>query len=101
MKEEEVVVVETIQALKGKKKELKSALSAIVPICRRAKGCLQYDLLEPAAKGEDEFLVLMRWERVEDLRLHESSSYIENFVLEYEGVLYGEVSVTEWKNSAL
>ncbi|MBS0653517.1 MAG: antibiotic biosynthesis monooxygenase [Verrucomicrobia bacterium] len=91
----EVVVVETIRAVQGKKNELKRALSKLVPMSRRAPGCLQYDLLE-TAEPSDEFLVLMRWEKLEDLRNHESSSYIKEFEREYDKVLYDEVKVTVW-----
>lgn len=91
----EVLVVETVMAIQGKKDELRRALARIVPTSRKAPGCLQYDLLEPANKG-DEFLVLMRWRTVEDLRNHETSDYIGKFVREYDQILYDEVKVTEW-----
>ena len=94
---EEITVVEIIRAVKGKQDDLKKALEAIVPISRMAKGCLQYDLLGPLEKGPGEFLVLMRWENRDDLRRHESSSYIHDFVQKYENILYSDVSVTEWK----
>lgn len=91
-----IIVVETIRAIKGKRAELKKALTKIVPISRKSKGCLQYDLFEPIEEG-DEFLVLMRWESISDLRGHESSDYIDEFVRKYDKILYDEVHVTEWK----
>lgn len=91
----EVVVVETIKAVQGKRNELKSALSKLVPMSRRAPGCLQYDLLEPVDTSDD-FLVLMRWEKLEDLRNHEGSNYIKEFEREYDKVLYDEVKVSVW-----
>lgn len=91
----EIVVVETLKAVHGKKDELKQALIKLVPICRTASGCLQYDLLESVDKS-DEFLVLMRWKRLGDLRRHETSDYIEEFVKQYDQILYDEVKVTEW-----
>ena len=91
----EVVVVETIRAVQGKKKELGKALAALVPASRLAPGCLQYDLLESVDKN-DEFLILMRWEKLEDLRIHEASKYIGEFVKKYDQVLYDQVKVTEW-----
>lgn len=93
-----IVVVETIKAAPGKTAELKKALLKLVPICRKAKGCLQYDLLEPVDQG-DELLVLMRWETLIDHRNHESSDYIAEFVRKYDKILYIDVNVTEWKAS--
>ncbi len=98
MKEgKEIVAVEFIKAIKGKTEELKKALSEIVPVSRAAEGCLQYDLLEPM-KGSGEFLILMKWRDFKDLQRHEVSKYIEDFVRKYDGVLYGEVTQTEWKS---
>ncbi|MBS0607361.1 MAG: antibiotic biosynthesis monooxygenase [Verrucomicrobia bacterium] len=91
----QVVVVETVKAVQGKKSELKRALSKLVPMSRKAPGCLQYDLLEPV-DASDEFLVLMRWEKLSDLRNHERSNYIDEFVRDYDKVLYDEVKVTVW-----
>ncbi|MBS0607383.1 MAG: antibiotic biosynthesis monooxygenase [Verrucomicrobia bacterium] len=94
----EVVVIEIIKAVQGKKNELKKALSKLVPTSRKAPGCLQYDLLEPVDVS-DEFLVLMRWEKLEDLKNHERSHYIKEFEREYNEVLYDEVKVTVWSPS--
>ena len=91
----EIVVVETIKAIQGQKNELREALAKLVPISRKAPGCLQYDLLEPAGKN-DEFLILMRFRQLDDLRHHETSDYIANFEREYGELLYNEVKVTEW-----
>lgn len=90
-----VIVVETIKAVQGKKNELRRALTKLVPTSRKAPGCLQYDLLEPVDVS-DEFLILMRWEKIDDLRNHETSDYIGEFVSEYDKILYDEVKVTEW-----
>lgn len=90
-----IVVVETIKAVEGKREELKEALLSIVPLSRKAPGCLQYDLLEPVDPS-DEFLVLMRWEDLESHRSHERSDYIAAFEKKYSR-LYDDVKVTEWK----
>ncbi len=91
----EIFVVETIKAVQGKKDELKRALTKLVPISRKAPGCLQYNLFEPIDKN-DEFLILMRWRKLDDLRNHETSDYIEKFVKEHDQILYDQVKVTEW-----
>jgi quinol monooxygenase YgiN len=92
-----IVVVETIQATPGKMDDLKRALLELVPVSRKAAGCLQYDLLEPADQGE-ELLVLMRWKSLTDLRRHEASDYIAEFVKKYDRTLYNDFKVTEWKD---
>ena len=91
-----IVVVETIKSMQGKAEELKQALLKLIPISRKAPGCLQYDLLA-SIEQKEEFLVLMRWENLSDLRKHEASDYIAEFVRKYENVLYGDVQVTEWQ----
>lgn len=91
-----IVVIETIKAIQGRGEDLKKALLELVPISRKARGCLQYDLLEPVDQG-DEILVLMRWKKLTDLRKHESSDYIAEFVRRYDKMLYNDVRVTEWK----
>lgn len=74
---------------------MKKALIKLVPTSRKAFGCLQYDLLGPIDKN-DEFLILMRWRKLDDLRNHETSDYIEQFEREHDQILYDEVKVTEW-----
>lgn len=91
-----IVVVEIIKAVPGKAKELRQALIEIVPISRKTPGCLQYDLFDPAGERE-EFLVLMRWKKLSDLRNHETSAYIQEFVEKYDKILYEDAIVTEWK----
>ena len=91
-----IVVVETIKSVKRKMDLLKKALLELVPISRKAEGCLQYDLLEPVDQG-DELLVLMRWNKLADFHKHENSDYIAEFVRKYDKVLYGEVKVTTWQ----
>lgn len=90
-----IVVVEIIKAVSGKAEELKNALLKLVPLSRNSNGCLQYDLLE-SIEQHDEFLILMRWKNVSDLREHESSDYIAEFERRFEKVLYDDVKVTEW-----
>lgn len=96
MNKEEIIVIEIIRAVKGKVDELKRVLEQIVLTTRKVKGCLQYDLLRPMADRE-EFLVLMRWEKLADLHRHETSDYIAEFVRKNDKYLYDDVSQTEWK----
>jgi quinol monooxygenase YgiN len=93
-----VLVVETLRAVRGKKNELRKALAEIIPMSQKSRGCLQYDLLEPLDQG-DLFLVLMRWKSLEDLRNHERSDYIAEFVKKYDHILYDEVKLSEWHST--
>lgn len=92
-----ITVVETLRAIPGKLALLKKALLELVPISLKAEGCLQYDVLESIAHEDEVLLVLMRWKTLLDLRNHESSDYISEFVRKYDKILYDEVLVTEWK----
>lgn len=93
----EITVVEIIQAIEGKTEELREALKELVPLSRKEEGCLHYELLEPLT-GSGEFLVLMRWKELKDLKRHEASKSILEFVRRHDKTLYGEVSQTEWKS---
>ena len=92
-----IAVVEVIKAVQGKTKELKKVLHELVPICRKGKGCLQYELFEPT-EGNDEFLVFMKWKELKDLEQHETSKAVRDFIQKYDGVLYSEVTqYDKWK----
>lgn len=91
----EIGVVEVLFAVEGKGKELKKALSDLVPKCRVMPGCLQYDLFEPQ-DGKEEFLIFMRWKSEKDLRRHESALYNLEFVKKFDNILYKGFSQSEW-----
>jgi len=92
-----IAVVEVIKAVDGKMEQLKKALHELVPICRKGEGCMQYELFE-SLHPNNELLVLMKWKDLKDLKRHEASKPIEDFVKKYHGVLYGEVTqCSEWK----
>ncbi len=91
-----IIVVETIRAMPEKREELKKALLDLVPLSQKSKGNLQYDLRESLDEGNT-FCILMAFETLDDLRSHESSEYIAQFVKKYENILYDDVQVSEWK----
>ncbi len=90
----EVFVVETIKAINGKSDELRQALLHIVPLSRKEAACVQYDLFE----SNDTFLVIMRFKSAQDLDNHESSDHVQDFVRKYNGILYGEVTLSTWQS---
>lgn len=87
----EIAAIEIIKASNNKVNELREALRQVVPICRKEKGCLQYELFEPMA-GSGEFLILMKWETLDDLRNHEASEHIK----EFPENTYDRFTQTEW-----
>lgn len=91
----QLIVIETIQAKPGKTSALKQALLEMVPFSLKEKGCLQYEIAE-SEQGKEIFLVLMRWENIEALEVHNVSTHVQEFVKKYDRILYGEVQETLW-----
>lgn len=90
-----LIIVETIQAVPGKGAELKQALLEMVPISRRETGCLQYEIAQ-ASDGAETFLALMRWESSEHFAAHCTSPDMQEFVRQYENVLYAGFEEQVW-----
>jgi quinol monooxygenase YgiN len=92
-----LVVIEVIKSVHGKEEALKKVLQDIVPISRKGRGCVQYELFEPTA-GNGEFLIIMKWKSKEDLTLHETSKHVDDFIKKFDAVLYTEVTqYSEWE----
>ena len=81
-----LVVIEVIKSIQGKEEALKEALHEIVPISRKEKGCIQYELFEPMT-GSGDFLVIMKWKSKNDLILHETSQHVQDFIRKHDTVL--------------
>lgn len=91
----EITVVEIIHAAPGKEKELKKALEELVISSLAEEGMLRYNLLSHA-EDRSSFLVLMKLRSMHDLKIHEESKHIHDFVEKYDGILYDKVEQTEW-----
>lgn len=83
-------VIETIEALPGKAEKLSDALQALVPLARAEKGCRSYDLYQQE-DNPHHFVVTMCWDSREAYTHHEHTSHIQDFVDQFDKVLYGNV----------
>ena len=80
-------VVAIITAHPGKRAELLAAFAEVVPLVHKEKGCREYQPvtdLEGASNsqaliGADTYMVIEKWDSMEDLRAHAASDHIADF----------------------
>jgi len=80
-------VVAIITAHPGKRSEVLDAFVKIVPLVHKEKGCREYQPvtdLEGASTsqsliGADSYMVIEKWDSMEDLRAHAASDHIAAF----------------------
>ena len=79
-------VVAVITAQPGKRDELLKAFTKILPQVHAETGCIEYqpvvDADEPGPQsklGPDTYMVIEKWERMEDLRAHASSDHMREY----------------------
>ena len=79
-------VVAIITAQPGKREELLKAFTAVLPEVHAETGCIEYqpviDSEEPGSQsklGSDTYMVIEKWERMEDLRAHASSEHMTDY----------------------
>ena len=79
-------VVAIITAQPGKRDELLKAFSEVLPEVHTETGCLEYqpvvDSDEPGSQsklGSDTYMVIEKWERMEDLRAHATSKHMMDY----------------------
>ncbi|HSX10623.1 MAG TPA: antibiotic biosynthesis monooxygenase [Chlamydiales bacterium] len=89
-----IYVVEAVLALEGKQKALKTELAKLVPLCRKEKGAISYELFQDLV-NPSLFRAVMRWNCEEDYKAHTSSPHIQGFAQKFEGVLYDEKQIVE------
>lgn len=89
-------VIETLEALPEKTEELKKALLAIVPLSRQEKGCISYELFQ-VHETPDQFAVIMCWKDLKSFERHNSALFIQEFVENFEQILYHKVVETLYK----
>ena len=85
-----ICMIEGIRAVPGKSKELGLALQQLVPLSLKETGCLRYEIFH-SDKNPEEFLVIMEYKTKANLKAHDNSEFIQEFVAKYENVLYAEV----------
>ena len=76
-------VVAIITASAGKREELLNEFKAVVPLVHKEKGCIEYqpvtDTSEPGSQaklGPDTYMVIEKWESMDDLRAHAASEHM-------------------------
>lgn len=87
-------VIETLEAVQGKGKQLKVELLDLVPLSRREKGCISYDLFMDKTNPE-RFTIVMHWTHREAYDAHNQSLHVDGFVRKFENSLYQNSKVVE------
>ncbi|MFK7891167.1 MAG: putative quinol monooxygenase [Granulosicoccus sp.] len=79
-------VVAIITAQPGKRSELLKVFTAILPQVHAETGCIEYqpvvdsDVPGSQAKlGSDTYMVIEKWDRMQDLRAHASSDHMQEY----------------------
>lgn len=79
-------VIAIITAQAGKRDELLEAFKAVVPLVHKEKGCIEYQPVtdtdntgSQAKIGEDSYMVIEKWDTMEDLRAHAASEHMADY----------------------
>lgn len=79
-------VIAIITAKAGKRDELLSAFSQVIPLVHAEKGCIEYqpvtDTDNPGSQsrlGQDSYMVVEKWDSMDDLRAHAASSHMSDY----------------------
>ena len=80
-------VIAIITAKPGKRSELLTAFSKIVPLVHAEKGCVEYQPVTDAddagdiqtALGPESFIVVEKWESMDDLKAHGASDHMVEY----------------------
>ncbi len=79
-------VIAIITASSGKRDQLLNAFSQIVPLVHAEKGCIEYQPVTDTEKegsqakiGADSYMVVEKWESMDDLRAHAASSHMSEY----------------------
>jgi len=76
-------VIAIITAQSGKRDELLKAFNEVVPLVHKEKGCIEYQPVtdtdgagSQAKIGDDSYMVIEKWESMDDLRAHAASDHM-------------------------
>jgi len=77
-------VIAIITAKSGQREELLTAFADVVPLVHAEKGCVEYQPVVDAEGagasqtelGSDTFMVVEKWESMDDLKAHSTSSHM-------------------------
>ena len=80
-------VIAVITTQPGKRAEVLAAFAEIIPLVHDEKGCIEYQPVtdmegastSQALLGADTYMVIEKWDSMEDLRAHAASDHIAAF----------------------
>lgn len=87
-------VIESLQSIHGKGEQLKNELLKLVPLTRKEKGCISYDLFVDQTNLEH-FTVVMHWIDQKAYTAHQCTEHIVDFVKKFQDKLYTDDNITE------
>ena len=80
-------IVAVISAHPGKRDELLATFREVLPLVHKEKGCQEYQPVtdvdgastSQALLGDDVYMVIEKWDNIEDLRAHAASDHMAEF----------------------
>jgi quinol monooxygenase YgiN len=88
-------VIATINALKGKEKDLQDVLLKLIEPTRKETGCISYTLLNNIA-NQSEYTFFEEWKTEKDLEAHMQSSHFQEAVSSLDGLIASEPEIKQY-----
>ena len=88
-------VIATINALKGKEKDLQDVLIKLINPTRKEPGCISYILLNNIA-DQSEYTFFEEWKTEKDLETHMQSSHFQEAVKSLDGLIASEPVIKQY-----
>jgi quinol monooxygenase YgiN len=88
-------IIATINALKGKEKQLQNVLIKLIKPSRKEPGCISYTLLNNLA-DQTEYTFYEEWKTEKDLNTHMQSSHFQEAVSSLEGLIASEPKIEQY-----
>ena len=88
-------VIATINALKGKEKDLQDVLIKLIDPTRKEPGCISYILLNNIT-DQSEYTFFEEWKTEKDLETHMQSSHFQKAVNSLDGLIDSEPEIKQY-----
>ena len=88
-------VIATINALKGKEKDLQDVLIKLIDPTRKEPGCISHILLNNIA-DQSEYTFFEEWKTEKDLETHMQSSHFQKAVNSLDGLIDSEPEIKQY-----
>jgi quinol monooxygenase YgiN len=95
MHKKNLKVIATINALKGKEKDLQDVLIKLIDPTRKEPGCISYILLNNIA-DQSEYTFFEEWKTEKDLEAHMQSSHFQKAVSSLDGLIDSEPEIKQY-----